>query len=401
MACKCFNIYRMKYISILALLFIGVSCTRRVDNSPQNLTPIIIDWDTKDFDYSSWVEDSALVIPLETTDECLIGQVDQLIYQNHKIYIADNLSKAIYVFDETGHILSKVKAVGNGPKEYLDITAFTVHGDRFLFFDKLKRAVFAYNEQGDYLYQKDVSDVWAYDIFCLGDNLYLMNDDGYSNMGRYHLFKTDVEDGKDEMEAFLPFEDHEKCGWGIDRYCSASRNEAMFTVWPFDVLYIVKEDKAYPAYKVDFGNKRLPQQYIEADGVTALTAAIKNHYVTGIKSLAHTDRYILLSCNDGENVIVIYDKQTGKVVTTRHFYNEKLGGLAVSLPRFYIQDGYLIQHRNPEVWTMTVELGHPLNYEDPQYHFYSAHLRKMFDKLQYMDTESNPIIIIQKLKEGV
>ena len=391
----------MKYLSFFILLFIGSACTRQIDNSPQNLTPIVVDWDTKDFDYSSWVEDSALVIPLETTDECLIGQVDKLVYQNHKIYIADNLSKAIYVFDETGRMLSKLRAVGNGPEEYLDITAFTVHNGRLLFFDKLKRAVFAYSEKGQFLYKKDVSDLWAYDIFCLGDNLYLMNGDSNSGMGRYHLFKTDVEAGKGEVEVFLPFEDNGKCGWGIDRYCSASRNEAMFTVWPYDVLYIVKDDEAYPAYKVDFGNKRLPQQYIEADGVTALTAAIKNHYVTGIQGVAYTDRYILLSCNDGENVIVIYDKETGKVLTTKHFYNKKLAGLAVSLPRFYVQDGYLIQHRNPEVWTLAVELGHPLNYEDSKYHFYSAHLRKMFAKLQYMDREANPVIIIQKLKEGV
>lgn len=388
-------------VTLLALVII--SCSDKKQEVPQNIVPIVVDWDniSDEFDYSPWVEDSALVIPLETTDECLIGQVDKLVYQNHKIYIADNLSKAIYIFDETGHLLSKLKAVGNGPQEYLDITAFTVHDGRLLFFDKLKRVVFAYNEKGHFLYKKDVSDLWAYDIFCIGDNLYLMNGDSDSGMGRYHLFKTNVENGKEDVEAFLPFEDNGKCGWGIDRYCSASRNEAVFTVWPYDVLYIVKDNETYPAYKVDFGDKRLPKQYIEADGETALTAAIKNHYVTGIQGVAHTDRYILFSCNDGKNVIVIYDKQTGKVVATRHFYNDKLGGLTVSLPRLYVQDGYLIQHRNPDVWTMTVELGNPLNYEDSKYRFYSAHLRKMFNKLQYMDTESNPVVIIQKLKEGI
>lgn len=388
-------------VTLLALVII--SCSDKKQEVPQNIVPIVVDWDniSDEFDYSPWVEDSALVIPLETTDECLIGQVDKLVYQNHKIYIADNLSKAIYIFDETGHLLSKLKAVGNGPQEYLDITAFTVHDGRLLFFDKLKRVVFAYNEKGHFLYKKDVSDLWAYDIFCIGDNLYLMNGDSDSGMGRYHLFKTNVENGKEDVKAFLPFEDNGKCGWGIDRYCSASHNEAVFTVWPYDVLYIVKDNETYPAYKVDFGDKHLPKQYIEADGETALTVAIKNRYVTGIQGVTHMDRYILFSCNDGKNVIVIYDKQTGEVVVTRHFYNDKLGGLTVSLPRLYVQDGYLIQHRNPDVWTMTVELGNPLNYEDSKYRFYSAHLRKMFNKLQYMDTESNPVVIIQKLKEGV
>lgn len=84
------------------------------------------------------MEDSVLVVPLETREDCLIGTISNLIYQNHRIYVVDNMSNAVYVFDETGRLQSKVCSVGNGPKEYLGITAFAVQESRMFIYDKMK-----------------------------------------------------------------------------------------------------------------------------------------------------------------------------------------------------------------------------------------------------------------------
>ncbi|WP_307757468.1 6-bladed beta-propeller [uncultured Mediterranea sp.] len=385
------------FISLLTLFMIG--CSDKKNNNLQDVTPIVIDWSniSKEMDYSSWVEDSVLVVPLETRDDCLIGEISNLVYQNHRIYIADGLSKAVYVFDESGHLYSKVRAIGNGPEEYLEISAFSVLNGRMFIYDKMKEKIFIYNDDGQFLYTKDVSKIWGREMFFQGNDLYLFNSSSRTDMGYYSLFKLDTEEGKDEAKASFPFEYQETAGWSINRYTSAVENEVLFTMWPYDMLYLLKNGIPRPVYKVDFGNRRLPEQYIKADGVTALTAAIRDNYITGIEWIGLSSYYILFSCHDKDgDIVIVYNRKTGEIAITRKLYNSQLGEFVINPIRSYIQNGYIVQSQEISSWVIGARYGH-VNYDD--YEFHSEHTRSLFKKFQQMDEESNPVIIIQKFKE--
>ena len=381
----------------LVVLFAITGCNNRKIDESVALTPIVVDWDSRDLDYSHWVEDSVLVVPLETKDDCLIGEISDLIYQNHKIYVADNLGKAVFVFDEKGRLLSKLRAVGNGPGEYLDITAFTVYDSQQLIFDKLKRKIFFYNEDGHFLYEKDASKVWCMEMFCLDGSLYLFNDTSNSGMGYFHLFRLNPDKNGDEVETFLPFEDPGIITWSIGRYSGVNGDEALFTVWPFDVLYRVKGDEAHPAYKVDFGDKRLPEQYIWSDGLTAITTSQRDNYVLGINTVQQTDRYIFLTCQYEGTKTIIYDKETGKEFTAARFYNKNLGGSAFMMSWTTMQNGYMVTYRSMADWVFEGQMGCDWDKEQ----FASEYAREMFKELQKKDSEDNPVVIIQKIKEDV
>lgn len=130
----------MKYQVCVLILLIFASCQTRNNGEPDiAIVPIRLEWDkvVDELDYSSMVEDSVLVIPLETRDDCLIGEMTKMVYQNNLIYVSDNVSKAIYVFDETGKLVTKLRAVGNGPGEYLNITSFVVRGTDIVIYDHL------------------------------------------------------------------------------------------------------------------------------------------------------------------------------------------------------------------------------------------------------------------------
>lgn len=381
------------------LAFLMVGCTEKRSEGQEEITSIVIDWDniSDNLDYSSWVEDSVLVVPLETREDCLIGTISNLIYQNHRIYVVDNMSNAVYVFDETGRLQSKVCSVGNGPKEYLGITAFAVQESRMFIYDKMKGKIMVYDENGQFIYSKDASKIWGMDMFIQGKDIYIVNVGSISDMGYYSLYKLPVAEGNDEVEAFLPFDDPGNTGWGIDRYTSASADEAMFTIWPFDVLYGVKEGEVGAVYKVDFGDRRLPEQYIKADGATALKTAIRDNYITGIEWMVQSEKRLLFSYSDAKGkMISIYDRETGKVNTTHELYNKYLGGLACSPRQLYMQDGYMISYRAMDAWCLEGELA-DWNYDERDFH--SEYVRSMFKKFRQMDKESNPVVIIQKLKE--
>ena len=123
---------------LLLLIIILSSCTSKVEkklNSDANL--LKIDWKhvSNVIDYSPMVEDSVLMFHLETNDSCLIGEITKLICLNNLIYIADNISKSIFVFDMSGKLRTKIHSVGSGPGEYTNISYFTVHGTDVILFD--------------------------------------------------------------------------------------------------------------------------------------------------------------------------------------------------------------------------------------------------------------------------
>lgn len=392
----------MKYqIWVLVLVMFAGCQTRNNKESDAAIVPIRMDWDkvVDEFDYSGMVEDSVLVIPLETRDDCLIGEMTKMVYQNNLIYVSDNVSKAIYVFDETGKLVTKLRAVSNGPGEYLNITSFTVRGTDMAIYDHFANRLLFYNAKGEYIRTEDTKDVWGMDIVSLGDKIWLVNDGSNSGRGFYHLFSVNV-DKAGEHDAFLPFQDPGEQGWGTNDYIAPLEDEALFYYFPFDTLYILKDNKAYPSYVVDFGKKRLPQQYIQADGRTALKAAIRDHYITGVDRVVQSGNYIFILFSDCEdNYTAIYDKRTGGTIITKRLFNKKLGELSLHLNfRYIIQDEKIIHYYPIEHWNMQVEYGDP-NIIDKQ-ELYSEHLRQQFRKFQQMDgMECNPVVFIQKLKK--
>ncbi len=91
----------------------------------------------KKYDVTEMLDTAFSVIPLETNRDCLIGKIDKLEIKNSCIYVTDDMSKSVYVFDMTGKFISKVNAYGKGLGEYLAITASTVTDSTIVIVDNL------------------------------------------------------------------------------------------------------------------------------------------------------------------------------------------------------------------------------------------------------------------------
>ena len=71
--------------------------------------------------YSAFV-DSIETIPLETTDSCLIGCIQDIVATNNRFYIFDQQLQTIWAFDKQGHFINRIGKRGNGPGEYVRIS---------------------------------------------------------------------------------------------------------------------------------------------------------------------------------------------------------------------------------------------------------------------------------------
>lgn len=69
------------------------------------------------------------VIPLETTDSSVMGDIMKVISAKDRIFVAPWNGKGIFVFNREGKYLNRIDREGRGPGEYLKISDFMVEED--------------------------------------------------------------------------------------------------------------------------------------------------------------------------------------------------------------------------------------------------------------------------------
>lgn len=125
----------MKYTYIVISFFLLLSsCTtekKRKDST--NCIVINASIDSKDkLPLNKYTVDAKL-IPLETSEECLIGTLQSVIYKNGRFYIKSFSDNKILIFNMDGRYVGKIDAVGRGPGEYLRISDFIVDSENNIF----------------------------------------------------------------------------------------------------------------------------------------------------------------------------------------------------------------------------------------------------------------------------
>lgn len=109
----------MRKISIIiSSLLLLCSCTAKHESQPDDLIVVPLHDITynKSLKLSNFAE-SVEAIPLVTTDESLIGEVRQLVYQDGKYFlrVTNGYTRSrVMVFSETGKFLLKIDRIGQG-----------------------------------------------------------------------------------------------------------------------------------------------------------------------------------------------------------------------------------------------------------------------------------------------
>jgi hypothetical protein len=137
------KLIKIKTVCLLCSVFL-LSCsekelpdTIKIDRNVENiLLPEIVD--------------SVTVIPLETTDECLIGYISGIQYLNGHYHMYDHQNMSIFTFDEKGKFVKKFRKHGQGPGEYLSVAGFRFDADGFLhLLDLAGRKILKYDYKTD------------------------------------------------------------------------------------------------------------------------------------------------------------------------------------------------------------------------------------------------------------
>lgn len=134
---------------LIVILFIILfcACNREVSNHAK----VILNNEGMEWHLYEENDSTQVLIPLETTEESLIGEYDQILMADSLICVLDRVkSRSIFIFDEKGNFKCKIMKVGRGSGEYVFPDGIALKGDTLLVNDRVARKMLYYGLDGTF-----------------------------------------------------------------------------------------------------------------------------------------------------------------------------------------------------------------------------------------------------------
>lgn len=387
----------LKYLSLFFFIFISCNKAKQVDVAEKIWTESIINdsyvyYPVKDnqikvdlnkpqkvslFDYFSHIE----LVPLETSDNILIGYCEEMFYHQSKYYIFDSKQLSVLVFDDTGKFIFQISKRGQGPGEYTDLTS--------MIFNPFTRNIdltglgniYSYDLSGKHvktLSRPENSSGYFWNFIPLSANLYVcyvgMSLDPYKinyyDVGKNKIIRKEYEDDILLNTFFFvsstshtPFYEYQG-KWYFYRFVD-------------NTTYEVGMDSLKPAYKWDFGKLNYDAKELNLPNRPSSISMLPYK----INLQGQNNRYLLAqitmkSNKSGTGIYLIYDKYTNECKYIEHF-TEQIDFLPKKITNEYVLSW--CEHATLENY-VSEEM---LNEKD----------RQRFQNLINTKEEMNPIII--------
>ena len=266
--------------------------------------------------FSNFFENFKL-IPLETTEECQIGRIDNIRIIRDKIVVLDkSIAKSVFVFDLTGKFLTRIGRIGKGPGEYISLTTISTDETRneIAVYDGMLNRILLFSSSGTFL--KDVqlnSKISAKSIELFKDYIYVSN--YIHETSKYLLYAID-RNGKIK-DKWIP----NSFNKNIEDNIKISAN-TIFThtdkylrhrTWLMNSVYSINEDSVVPFIKlkstnaVDLNNLL---DHVDNNGshITPLQQLFIDKKFTGVHSYCEVNNMSMIEYTDnGKRLIIFFD----------------------------------------------------------------------------------------------
>jgi len=317
----------MKLIPLFCLLFVCASCIQnkppaKATNDTVSAEPVVKDsvvyYPIKDnrikvdlnhpqqaslFDYFSHVE----LIPLETSDRIVIGQLEKVLDYQDRYYTLDYKQAQVSVFDKTGKFLYNIGRSGQGPEEYLPllsdifINPFTGNIDLLSPFG----FVYSYDLSGKHVKtSKRITNEELHNVnqvIAISEKMYVF----IVFADNFHLAFYDIEQQKILFQTYENFALNHRAKF-------YKYNNRWYFVPVFDnKIYEITTDSLIESYMLDFGkfNYKLTEQ-IFPRGLPIDRIAEANKYPYRMYLQGQNNRYVIaeLYLKNSVPAILMYDK---------------------------------------------------------------------------------------------
>lgn len=391
----------MKKSVLLSLLSFGISLLYAPELNSQVVIPIKDNLHNAKTIHLSEIASDVTFVPLETTDDCLLGNDCYIQYVDGQIFVSSDI---LYRFDgKTGKFLNKIGSKGQGPGEYLNSFRYTVNPVTKRIYVLQFKDMLEYDYDGKYLRTLPADNHNVGTCCMLNENQLLYANDAYNNTVENlapQLYTVDLQKGKIVGKIASPVEKKLRGALNLSSFdfFYPYKGQVYFKGSFQDEIYLVQSPKKkVAAYVCDRG-------YLKA-GYDKKNAEIDpRNRMKGIQiqNIFETDKYLLLSYVYEKNSYQgVFDKADHSFVNAvtgegkAGLENDLISAPAVYIAPFQISPdgiivnainaGYLSEHRKD------------FKIANPGLPFREAEWNRMLDSLT---EDSNPVIILIAVKPG-
>ena len=432
---------------ILIVLSILISCGNIDKKAHHDVPHIYIDVDSSEhyMDLAEFLDTSFYrVIPLETTPECLVGnEIKKVFYRNGRIYVWEEQSKGVFMFDENGNYLNKIQTPGEGPQDYIQIDNVCITDNYIYIRDDYGQKVLYYDLDCNFIKSVSSKEICRSIIppalsFMVRDRVYFgicFLDNFPKRLGQpYKWASLDMDLDTSSVKRFMPYDPADPSipathfslqSAGRNFFSLNCGDTVRFMISNLDTIYIATRDTIVPEYVVDFGDKTLPESMRHCTFHEKMEKDEYANYVVGIKGLYDTKDYLILVFYWGDYSMKeimaalpeeIRDDRDKKELWIRNhrptrecvlILNKKTGETrltnGINIPmfmeypfRFKFHDGQYIISAMSVFDGLFDKDGNARVYKTPESPGYQRALKDAYSKLTPM---SNPILFIYKFKD--
>ncbi|MEA1877050.1 MAG: 6-bladed beta-propeller [Bacteroidota bacterium] len=316
-------------IQFVALLFL-VSCNE-IDPKTNNFTSIIhVDMDNTETPEKIILDE---VIPLQTTEDCIIGKVAKIIHFGNRIIVLDHLyARNMFIFDLSGNLLFRTTH-GGGPGEVSNPRAIAIdRRDSIIYlYEELVRKVRRYDLNGVYIDSRNVSGLFLYDFAPLGDEKFLVYHTMRYGESTVPPIRTTYSICNDDFSDFEPLDEFLTSKESLLVLLSPinmSSDQKLFVVPWSNNVYEFMEDGIKEKYSLDFGKHSLKPDLKETNDISTILPLVRSSFnskVGGLLSVFSNSNYVIVVADYGRHALpIIHSKKDKKTYSLRNYIDQGL-----------------------------------------------------------------------------
>lgn len=255
-------------------------------------------------------------IPLETTQEALIGYIDKIVMTDSMIIVADfHKTKKVFVFDKQGNFLRSISNIGSAENEYIsifDITTSPTSNNLFIL-DGHKNDLLEFSLNGDFIKKIHLPVKYANNIIFENDSICWF-ERGYRLAGdikpiENNLIRYDIKNDS-ITSAFFPFLTNQYL-YKSFRKCFNLTDNNKIAYWEQlgNQVYLLSSDSIYQCYDIIGDIPACPAEYKTLKPKEFITKT-QSDYFGYVNSVIFLPNWNIISYNAGNSNIQCWVDKT-------------------------------------------------------------------------------------------
>ena len=273
-------------LTYLLALLLTLSCT---SNNRGNKAERIVIESAKPL---SSIIDEVRYVSLKSDENPFSGRIDKLMSKGDTMFIQDLVNtNSLKAYNTYGEFLFSVGQIGRGPREYLEMTSFTIDSQYIYCLDNGNRRLITYDiHNGKYVDKRALPSFYASDFALFDDGNFIFYVDDKPSLGG----GTFITNKKFEIiEELTPITENNYCLLSTQNAFTQNENSIIFSSYAKDTI-VVFDRKSYttPAryYAVDFGDfKATKSDKRDFDQLGATKHLVPPVYVFGNRIIGNTN----------------------------------------------------------------------------------------------------------------